>query len=487
MKLFVIQLKYIRLLFLLPLYTLLYTSATAQPVFHGAKIIGSYPSTPFIHTIAATGEKPIIFHAQSLPNGLQLDSNTGIISGTAPQKGIYKVKVAATDKNGTTTQTIELNIGEKLALTPPMGWNSWNVFAQDVDENIVMEIADAMVSTGMRDAGYEYINIDDYWHADQREPNGKPKVDEKKFPHGMKYVADYVHSKGLKLGIYSCAAEYTCGKEFGSYGFEEIDAATYAEWGIDLLKYDYCFAPWSQKEAIKRYTKMGEALKKSGRSIVFSVCEWGLRKPWKWASQAQGSYWRTTPDIFDKWGGTHFWQYGVMQILRHQIGLEKYAAPGAWNDPDMLIVGNYGTGNATSAKGKFKGLTDTQYESHFAIWCMLNAPLLTSCDLRKMNTATQNILLHSNLIALNQDVAGKQATLVSKKNGIWIYKKELSDGAAYAFFNTGNKTKKLTVPETIQKELQSNTRAILNFSEQQNLSQPIILAPYQTIVVKKHL
>lgn len=466
--------------FLLSLPLLLW----GQPNFQGAKIIGSYPNTYFLHTIAATGAKPITFSAKNLPNGLHLDPATGIISGTAPAKGTYLIDVIATNQNGSASQTIELKVGEKLALTPPMGWNSWNVFAQDVDEKIILEIADAMVASGMRDAGYEYINIDDFWHAEKREPNGKPKVDEKKFPNGMKFVADYVHSKGLKLGIYSCAAEYTCGKKFGSYGFEEIDAKTYSEWGIDLLKYDYCYAPWGQKDAIKRYTKMGEALKKTGRSIVFSVCEWGLRKPWKWAAKAGGSYWRTTPDIFDKWKGDHVWQYSTMQILRNQIGLEKYAAPGEWNDPDMLTVGNYGKGNATSAKGKYKGMTDTEYESQFAIWCMLNAPLLTSCDLRNINQPTKNILLNTKLIALNQDNAGKQAKLISRKSGVWIYRKELADGIAYAFLNTTSKTKTVTLPSSISQETNGKIEVLLNsynFSEQNN---SLKLEKHQTIVLK---
>ncbi|MCO5281206.1 MAG: putative Ig domain-containing protein [Chitinophagales bacterium] len=470
--------NFLLLLTFLPIFLI------AQPVFRGAKIVGNYPNTFFLHTIAATGEKPIVFTAKELPVGLSLDVSSGIIYGTAPKAGIYKVEVSATNKSGTSTQTLELNIGEKLALTPPMGWNSWNVFTSDIDEKIIMEIADAMVNTGMRDAGYEYINIDDYWHADTREADGKPKVDEKKFPNGMKHVADYVHSKGLKLGIYSCASEFTCGRRFGGYGYEEIDAKTYAEWGIDLLKYDYCFAPWNRKTAIERYTKMGEALKNSGRSIVFSICEWGVRKPWKWGAAAGGSYWRTTFDIFDHWKGNNPFQLSVMQILKQQIGLEKYAAPGAWNDPDMLIVGNYGKGNATSARGKFKGLSDTEYQSHFALWCMLNSPLLSSCDLRNMNDATKNILLNNELIALNQDIEGKQATLVSKKKGIWVYKKELSDGVAYAVFNTNSKQKSFVVSELIEKKIKGTVKDLVSGKVVSNSGEAINLDAHQTFVFK---
>jgi alpha-galactosidase len=238
----------------------------------------------------------------------------------------------------------------------------------------------------------------------------------------------------------------TCGKCFGGYSHEEIDARTYAEWGIDLLKYDYCFAPWSRHAAEERYTKMGTALRHSGRSIVFSVCEWGIRHPWRWAAQAGGTYWRTTPDIFDTWSHGSPWQMSVMSILRRQRGLEKYAGPGHWNDPDMLIVGNHGTGSATSHGGQFKGLTQEEYYSHFAMWCMLDAPLLTSCDLRSVSAADLAIISDRLLLEISQDAIGEQAQLVKKKNGLWFYKKKLSYGQyALAVLNTGGQTKSYTM------------------------------------------
>jgi alpha-galactosidase len=258
----------------------------------------------------------------------------------------------------------------------------------------------------------------------------------------MKYLADYVHSKGLKLGIYSCAGNMTCGRRFGGYGYEEIDAKTYAEWGIDLLKYDYCYAPWKRKAAVERYTKMGTALKNSGRDIVFSVCEWGIRKPWLWAEKAGGSYWRTTPDIFDVWDYNSVWRYSLMHILKKQKGLEKYAGPGHWNDPDMLTVGNYGKGKATSGNGKFSGMTDVEYQSEMSLWCMLSAPLLASCDLRTMNEATKSILMNPDIIAINQDKLGEQAKLISTKGGMWVYLKNLEGGnKAVAILNTSGKEK----------------------------------------------
>lgn len=416
------------------------------PVFHGATIIGNYPATDFLFTLPVTGEKPITFSAKNLPDGLTLDASTGIIKGKIMKKGEYVFTAQASNSKGISEKQFTVSIGEKLCLSPPMGWNSWNVFASEIDEKMLMEIADAMVATGMRDLGYQYINIDDFWHNDTRDNKGKPLCDSTRFPNGIKFLADYVHSKGLKLGIYSCAGNMTCGRCFGGFGYEEIDAQTYSEWGIDLLKYDYCYAPWNRKAAIERYSKMGTALKNSGRSIVFSVCEWGLRKPWLWAADAGGHYWRTTPDIFDTWKGGNAFMMSVMKILKRQRGLEKYAAPGKWNDPDMLTVGNYGKGKATSAKGMYKGMSDTEYRSEMSLWCMLNAPLLASCDLRNMNNETLEILTNPEIIAINQDILGEQASRIYKTRGIWIYMKSLAGGGkAVAILNTASREKSFTL------------------------------------------
>ncbi len=420
--------KILTLLLFLPSILFAQNLFEGAPVFQGAKITGNYPATEFLFTVPATGERPITFSAKNLPAGLKLDAATGIINGKIDVAGEYVVTVEAVNKKGVAEEELKIVIGDKLCLTPPMGWNSWNVFASEIDEKLLMEIADAMVSTGMRDLGYQYINIDDYWHADVRTAEGKPVVDAAKFPHGMNYLSDYVHAKGLKLGIYSCAGNMTCGRRFGGYTYEEIDAKTYAEWGIDLLKYDYCYAPAPRKAAVERYTKMGTALKKSGRSIVFSICEWGVRKPWLWAADAGGSYWRSTPDVFDVWTGGNLWMMSVMKILKRQQGLEKYAGPGHWNDPDMLTVGNYGAGKATSAKGLYKGMNDTEYQSEMSMWCLLNSPLLSSCNLGKMNEATLNILTNPEVIAINQDVLGKQAKLVHKAGKIWVYLKNMEGG-----------------------------------------------------------
>jgi alpha-galactosidase len=255
-----------------------------------------------------------------------------------------------------------------LARTPPMGWNSWNKFRCNVSEGLLREMADAMVSTGMRDAGYVYLNVDDCWHG-ARDAAGNIQPDKKRFPSGMAALANYVHAKGLRLGIYSDAGGKTCAKRPGSLGFEEQDAAQYASWGIDYLKYDWCNTEGLKAE--EAYTKMRDALQKTGRKIVFSICEWGTSQPWNWAAPV-GNLWRTAGDIgpcWEKSSCTRAWETGIMNILDLQVGLEAYASPGRWNDPDMLQVGN--------------GMSQTEDRAHFSMWALLAAPLLAGNDLAR--------------------------------------------------------------------------------------------------------
>ena len=457
------------------------------PVFHGAQITGNYPGTDFLFTVPATGERPITFTAQNLPTGLSIETTSGIIRGVVKERGSYVVRISATNAKGKAEEDLKIEIGDNLCLTPPMGWNSWNVFTNTLDEKLVIEIADAMVSTGMRDLGYQYINMDDYWHAPSRDADGKPVADSQKFPHGIKWLSDYVHSKGLKLGIYSDAGEKTCGKCFGGFQHEEIDAKVYAEWGIDLLKYDFCFVPLKKKEALNRYRKMGDALKGSGRSIVYSLCNWGLFKPWEWGASVGGNYWRTTPDIIDTWKGGPFWYGSFTGILKKQTKLNKYAAPGHWNDPDMMIVGNYGNGKATGGGGKYKGMSDLEYQTHMSLWCMLNAPLLSSCDLRSMNEPTRNILLNAEVLALNQDEKGEQAQLIQTTNGVYVYLKHLQNGSmAVALFNA--KKSETTFKLKAEAELSGNWNT-RNVWQQKDLGvlkeqMTFTIEPHETVVLK---
>ncbi len=315
----------------------------------------------------------------------------------------------------------------QLALTPPMGWNSWNLVEANVSDTLIRQISDAMVSTGMKDAGYQYIIIDDYW-VGGRDATNRLFPDQQRFPHGIKALADYIHSKGMKLGIYSDAAEYTCGGVTASYGFEELDAQTFAGWGIDYLKYDYCNAPEDVTTAFNRYKKMGDALQKTGRPIVYAICEWGQRKPWLWAKAAGGNLWRTTWDSRDVWQSGDADLTGIMEIFDQQKDLARYAGPGGWNDPDLLMVGLYGKGKSSSVKGRFKGCSTIEYRTHFVLWAMLSAPLIVNLDVRTMDKETADILLNKEIIAINQDSLGKQAVTLFIRDNVQVLKKELQNG-----------------------------------------------------------
>jgi alpha-galactosidase len=311
--------------------------------------------------------------------------------------------------------------GNGLALTPPMGWNSWNRFACNVSEDLVKSAADAMVSSGMKEAGYEFIVIDDCWQV-SRDSNGNIVADEKKFPSGIKALAGYVHSKGLKFGIYSDAGTQTCAKRPGSRGHEYQDALQYAAWGVDYLKYDWCNTGTENAQAA--YTTMSDALKSSGRPIVFSLCEWGTNKPWLWAKDV-GNLWRTTGDITDCWDCKKQYSMGWTKILDLQDGLESYAGPGHWNDPDMLEVGN-------------GGMTTTEYRSHFSLWGILAAPLIAGNDLKNMSPEIKEILTNKEVIAVNQDPLGMQGRRVRKNGDAEVWAKQLKDGSrAVALLNRG--------------------------------------------------
>lgn len=301
-----------------------------------------------------------------------------------------------------------------LAQTPPMGWNSWNKFGCNVNEQLIRETADAMVSSGMKDAGYEYIVIDDCWQV-SRDSLGFIVADPKRFPSGIKALADYVHSKGLKFGIYSCAGDKTCAGRPAGRGHEYQDALSYAKWGVDYLKYDWCNTDKLNAEGA--YTTMSHAIREAGRPIVFSLCEWGGNKPWKWAKEV-GHLWRTTGDIYncfdcvEDYGTWKSW--GVMQILDLQDGLREFAGPGHWNDPDMMQVGN--------------GMSVNQERAHFSMWCMLAAPLISGNDLRSMSPQTLSVLANKEVIAVNQDSLGIQGFRHAVKDSVETWLKPLKNG-----------------------------------------------------------
>jgi len=323
-----------------------------------------------------------------------------------------------------------------LALTPPMGWNSWNKFACNVSDEMIRSMADAVVKSGMKDAGYQYVNIDDCWQV-SRDANANIVVDPQRFPHGMKAVGDYIHSLGLKFGVYSDAGSKTCAGRPGGLGHEYQDAVQYAAWGVDYLKYDWCNT--STQDAKASYANIRAALNASGRPIVLSICEWGTAKPWLWGKEVGGNLWRTTGDISDRWTGHDKWpdgsccSDGMMAIVDMQVGLESFAGPGHWNDPDMLEVGN-------------GGMTDTEYRTHFSLWSLLDAPLIAGNDLRSMRPEIHDILTNKEVIAINQDPLGREGTRVWKNGDLEVWAKPIRDGnRAVILLNRGSAEQAITV------------------------------------------
>jgi alpha-galactosidase len=320
-------------------------------------------------------------------------------------------------------QTFIARPSNGLALVPPMGWNSWNHFGCDITEATIRKEADAMVSSGMRDAGYQYVVVDDCWHG-ERDAEGNIHADPRRFPSGIRALADYMHSRGLKFGIYSDAGDRTCQGKPGSRGHEFQDALRYAAWGVDYLKYDWCNA--QSLEVRAAYETMGDALRAIGRPIVFSICEWGTHKPWLWAASVGGNLWRTTGDIYDGWVGNERDKNGVLNILDLQSGLEEFAGPGHWNDPDMLEVGN-------------GGMSPDQYRAHFSLWAILAAPLMAGNDLSTMNAETRRILTNREVIAVDQDRLGVQGRRVVRSGDTEIWVKPLADGSqAVVLLNRGS-------------------------------------------------
>ena len=305
---------------------------------------------------------------------------------------------------------------------PPMGWNTWNTFGRNISDQLIRETADKMVSEGLLDAGYDYLVIDDCWSLKERDENGRLQPDPEKFPYGMKALADYVHSKGLKFGMYSCCGTLTCAGYPGSFGHEFTDAETFAEWGVDFLKYDHCFKAKSVPSDLL-YRKMGLALQNTGRDILFSACSWGTNETHKWIKTTGADMWRSTGDIADVWTS-------VKNLYSQNIELQPFNGKGVFNDMDMLIVGMHGKGNVALG-----GCTDMEYRTHFSIWSMLNSPLMIGCDIRNMDDAAKEILLNKDVIAINQDEKGAQPYI----HGIEVWTKILANGdIAILILNTSD-------------------------------------------------
>ena len=405
---------------------------SARPKINGPNVFGAHPGNPFLYKIPATGQKPLIFKADSLPAGLTLDPATGIITGTVSARGDYPVLFTVTNKIAFITKKFTIKIGDVIGLTPALGWNSWNAFGLSVNDAKVRTAAKT-ISDKLSAHGWSYVNIDDGWEAEHRAADSTI-VSNQKFPD-MKGLADYIHSLGLRFGIYSSPGPRTCGWFLGSYKNEAQDAKTYAYWGVDYLKYDWCsydgIAPKQPTidDYKKPYQVMRTALDQNNRDILFSFCQYGMGESWNWAGEIGGNSWRTTGDITDTWAS-------MTNIGFHQQAEAPHGRPGHFNDPDMLIVGKVGWGdNQHNTR-----LTPDEQYTHISLWSMLASPLLIGCDMGKLDRFTLSLLTNDEVLAINQDALGKEATEVFKTAEYLIYVKDMEDGSkAVGIFNiSGN-------------------------------------------------
>ena len=430
---------------------------SAEPKITGARVFGVRPGSPFQYLVTATGDRPMTFSASSLPKGLKINVQTGLITGKLSKAGTYVVTLEAKNAKGKFQKKLRVECGDRIALTPPMGWNSWNCFANEVSADKVKRAAAEMVKSGLINHGWTYINIDDFWEnnrdSEDQSIRGKFRdeagniVPNSRFVD-MKGLADYVHGLGLKIGLYSSPGPWTCGGCAGSYGYEKQDAEAYAKWGFDYLKYDWCSYgnvinglpgndPYKVSSlsyqggnnlptAIAPFKVMGDYLRQQSRDIVYSICQYGMSDVFKWGGTVGGNSWRTTNDITDTWAS-------LKSIALDQDKSATYAKPGNWNDPDMLVVGTVGWGNPHKSKLK----PDEQY-LHISLWSLFSAPLLIGCDMEKLDEFTLNLLTNDEVIEINQDPLGKEATCVQTIDDLRIYVKELEDGGrAIGFCNFG--------------------------------------------------
>jgi len=414
-----------------------------KPRINGARVFGVRPGHPVLYTVAATGDRPMTFSAKGLPEGCALDAQTGRISGSIARRGTYTVTLTAKNAVGAATRDLRIVVGDQIALTPPMGWNDWYTFTRSVTDKDVRAAADAMVASGMADHGYSYVNIDDCWMvkpgSDDPDVGGRPRDAEgnilpnKHFPD-MRALTDYIHSKGLKAGIYISPGPVTCAGYEGSYGHEAQDAKRFADWGFDFLKYDLCSyrGVWkgdTPEEQKRPYTLMGYLINRQERDIVFNLCQYGNAKVWEWGEQVGGHCWRTAGDI-----GANPARY-IAGF--EENGLEKWAGPGHWNDPDYINIGFLGSPTV---------LTPNEQYTYVTLWSLLAAPMIFSGDMTKLDDFTLSLLTNDEVIEVNQDPLGKQAHRVAKRGDTEVWAKDMEDGSkAVGLFNRGEMQRRVTV------------------------------------------
>lgn len=413
-----------------------FPAQSKKPCINTPTRYGAKPGSPFLYKVPVSGVKPIQYSVDQLPEGLVVNNETGIITGTVTRRGVYDVLIRASNEAGTTTKRFKIIIGDEIGLTPPLGWNSWNAWGVSIDREKVKQAAEAFVNSGLIEYGWSYINVDDGWQSEKRDGRGVLQPNEKF--GDMKSLVDSIHSLGLKFGLYSSPGPLTCWRFPGSYRFEDIDAQTYGAWGIDYLKYDWCsykniLPPrFSKAEAIKPYAVMGEELLKQPRDIYYSLCQYGMHDVWSWGKSVHANSWRTTEDIYDSWAS-------VSQIGFSHDRISTYPEPGHINDPDMLVIGVVGWGKPRNTR-----LSEAEQLSHITLWSMLSAPMLVGCDLSQLDAFTKNLLTNTEVLAIHQDALVKSASRIYKKDGLEIWKKPLEDGGtAIALFNV-DETEALT-------------------------------------------
>jgi len=427
-----------------------------QPQINGPKVYGARPGRPFIYRIPCTGVRPIHFTATGLPKGLQLDAGTGIITGRVPEdRGQWTITLGAKNEHGTSARPFKLVVGDTLALTPPMGWNSWYIHSSHVTEENMRNAADVMVASGMADYGYQYVNIDDCW---MKKKGDEPYRDERgailpnaKFPD-IKGMVDYIHGKGLKAGLYTGPGPWTCAGYVASYEHERIDAEKFAEWGFDFLKHDWCsytqVAGGKDPEHLQRpYKLMGDILKTLPRDIVYNLCQYGMGNVWTWGAEVGGHCWRTTGDLGLERGDLlpGFYQIGLSNARHYE-----YAGPGRWNDPDYILIGYVGNARSQNEPGQPTRLTPNEQYSYMSLWCLMAAPLFFSGDMRLMDDFTLNILCNAEAIEVNQDPLGRQAKPLIQNEETLILAKPMEDGSlAVGLFNLAEFPRNIRVDSSL--------------------------------------
>ncbi|PTT00938.1 alpha-galactosidase [Pedobacter sp. HMWF019] len=429
------------------------------PKINGPKIYGCRPGHPFLYRIPATGIRPISFSARGLPQGLRIHKETGIITGQIQKKGTYRVKLSGKSRYGKDTRILEIKCGDQINLSPPMGWNNWYAHYERITDQMMREAADHLVSSGMADAGYQYINIDDCWMNAQHHKDlgrvGRARdaigniLPNSYFPD-MRSLTNYIHGKGLKAGIYTSPGPTTCAGFTGSYGHEAADALQFAKWGFDFLKYDYCSYEYLEKkirdslpgitsdQLMKApYLKMGYMLKSQSRDISFNLCQYGRNDVWVWGSEA-GNSWRTGADL-----GPELNQFFEVALKNAVHG--KWTRPGAWSDPDYIQIGYVGNTNGMGLP-ELTRLSPVEQYSFMSLWALLAAPLFYSGDLTKLNDFSLNVLCNAEVIDVDQDLLGKCASVVSKTENTFVLVKELEDGSrAIGLCNKGETQERVTV------------------------------------------